>query len=454
MSTISSHISLAQFSLPVFDQLDIGSCTANAVCQAVALQSHEYGQNIGPLARLALYYNTRTSGDPSQAYVDSGAAIWSAVDTAISKGLTSENFATQQGEGYAAKAVSDNWTKAPTQAMVNDAALHKVLSSTLVKTSSSLSTQQNHDLIGQQLMQGKVVLVGSNAPTWLNHVEYNDQGVHYSRPFQASSFNELADLHDKAMASNPEANAKSLGGHAFMIVGMDNTLFHGKGGYIIENSWGTSFGVNGFEVIPYDFINNAAEGFGTTTLEVLNGFNNVDQTWTAERGQISMLYACALNRAGEHQGTEYYANALRAGTTLKFIANELVNSAEGKALYTVNGAVMTNDQFIDKVFMDTRGRVGSATEHYWGNQYFAAGETRGDYVYDIMHDTAARTGLTTQAEYDFLMNRTTVSENFGVTYQANNNHLHDAQAALAGVTSNADTVEAALIGVQHALSIA
>lgn len=453
MSTIASSINLAQFSGPVFDQLDLGSCTANAICQTVALQAHESGQFISPLARLALYYNTRTVGDPSAAYVDSGAALWTAVDVAISKGLTSETFATLQGESYKAKASSDNWTKAPTQAMVDDAALHKVLSTTHLNTSFNLSTQKNHEIIGEELMQGKVVMVGSSLPKWMQMVHYNEQGVNYQIGFTASSFSALADLHDKGMASDPTGNSQSLGGHAFMIVGMDDSLFHGKGGYIVENSWGTGYGVNGFEVIPYDFINNAAEGFGATTLQVINGFNNVDQTWTPERGQIAMLYASALNRAGEHQGIEFYVNSLHSGNSLKTLTNDLVNSTEGKALYTAGGAVMTNDQFIDKVFLDIRGRVGSVTEHYWGNQYLGL-ESRGDYLYDVMQETADRHGLTTQAEYDFLMNRTHVSENFGVTYQAGTAHLNDAHIALQGITSDANTVQVALVGLQHALGIA
>lgn len=115
---------------------------------------------------------------------------------------------------------------------------------------------------------------------------------------------------------------------------------------------------------------------------------------------------------------------------------------------------MTNDRFIDKVFLDIRGRVATASEHYWHNRYFAAGETRGDCVYDIMQQTAQRQGLTTQAEYDFLINRTTVSENFGVTYQANNHHMNDARIALQGITSDADTVQVALVGLRHALGVA
>jgi hypothetical protein len=63
----------------------------------------------------------------------------------------------------------------------------------------------------------------------------------------------LADLDRPAPANHaalpviaPPKDPKSLGGHAFAIVGYDER------GFIVQNSWGTGWGASGFAVLPYD----------------------------------------------------------------------------------------------------------------------------------------------------------------------------------------------------------
>lgn len=63
----------------------------------------------------------------------------------------------------------------------------------------------------------------------------------------------LSDLDKPAPATHaalpviaPPTDAKSLGGHAFALVGYDER------GFIVQNSWGTGWGASGFAVLPYD----------------------------------------------------------------------------------------------------------------------------------------------------------------------------------------------------------
>jgi C1A family cysteine protease len=45
---------------------------------------------------------------------------------------------------------------------------------------------------------------------------------------------------------------KRLGGHALMCVGYDDT----KQAFIVRNSWGTTWGIEGYCYIPYDYLAN------------------------------------------------------------------------------------------------------------------------------------------------------------------------------------------------------
>ena len=47
------------------------------------------------------------------------------------------------------------------------------------------------------------------------------------------------------------SGAKLLGGHAVPIVGYDDTLLGGAGAFLVQNSWGTAWGLNGFFYLPY-----------------------------------------------------------------------------------------------------------------------------------------------------------------------------------------------------------
>ena len=47
------------------------------------------------------------------------------------------------------------------------------------------------------------------------------------------------------------SGAKLLGGHAVPIVGYDDAMLGGAGAFLVQNSWGTSWGLNGYFYLPY-----------------------------------------------------------------------------------------------------------------------------------------------------------------------------------------------------------
>jgi C1A family cysteine protease len=50
----------------------------------------------------------------------------------------------------------------------------------------------------------------------------------------------------------PAKTEKSLGGHAVLIVGYDDA----KRQFRVRNSWGPSWGLKGYFLMPYDYVVN------------------------------------------------------------------------------------------------------------------------------------------------------------------------------------------------------
>nr|WP_307729796.1 DUF4214 domain-containing protein [Massilia sp. YIM B04103] len=448
MSTISSSIYLNKFSAPVFDQLGENSCVANAVCQAIRLQSREYHQDTGELARNQIYYEYRAAN--GKAAIDGGANVNLMLKLATQVGISTQAAAAP----YDGNVIDHNQNgivdttsavyQAPTASAKASAASQKVtgyssyanwlifkdgvfgnllpseLSNGEVQVNKALQQAQINSVLDKELMHGKAVILGGEIPNWLGYMG--------AKPFsQQTTF----------------TNQEKYGDHAFLVVGRDDHL--NGGSYIIENSWGEGWGDKGYAAIPYNFLYT---GIKLRTVDVVDGFKGVDTAWTTERGQVAMLYSTVLDRAVEHNGLEFWANALKNGKTVQQVSNDLASSAEAQSKY---GSI-SNADYINTLYLNTLGRsVDAVGKQFWLNKMSAEGMSRGDVAYHLMTSTANTNGVgsaPTWAEHDFLINRATVSENFGLTYQIEG---HDAVGtrALDLVTSDASSVQVALTGIQH-----
>lgn len=69
----------------------------------------------------------------------------------------------------------------------------------------------------------------------------------------------------------------SIGGHAVLVVGYDDTLTHdGHTGFFrIQNSWGTDWGESGFGWISYDYLNYRTKDYGARFL-FMDAFTTID----------------------------------------------------------------------------------------------------------------------------------------------------------------------------------
>ncbi len=65
-------------------------------------------------------------------------------------------------------------------------------------------------------------------------------------------------------ASMPRPYERSQGGHAVLVVGYEEAHRH----FIVRNSWGTNWGMNGYFTLPYDYLNHPhlSDDFWTITV--------------------------------------------------------------------------------------------------------------------------------------------------------------------------------------------
>jgi hypothetical protein len=390
---------------------------------------------------------------------------------AMQYGVTTESLAASQGEAYGVGVDSTGMPPAPTGAMVSDASTHKLFGYTQFNP-AGMSDTQLHNAIDSALLKGKPVIVNiGSVPTWMYQVYHRDaSGNIFSEPYKASTtlspdaaFKALADLQHSGEAdsgvSSINNGAFTTDGHCFAIVGLDDSLYSGAGGYIVENSWGltndqgTPQGYNGYYVIPKDF---RSEGMPLTGLVVtLDGFSGVDQTWTTNRGTVASIYQSVLNRAADYDGLLYWGSAMDKGATIRDVFNSMYNSSEGQAVY----AGLSDSGFINKAYLDIRGRAPTSSEAST-ELYLLQHSSRADELYSIMLNEINYASQVTATEHDRFVNRTQVSESFALTYKGTG-HLDVATAALNGgtaggvsftaVTADANTLPATLIGIHNAL---
>jgi C1A family cysteine protease len=209
---------------PVYDQLLLGSCTANAIAGAIGFERAK--QRLGYLipSRLFIYYNERViEGSVAS---DAGASLRDGMKTIADQGVCSEHRWSYDPSKFASE---------PPQSAYLGAVPHKTLQ--YLSVAQDLSDMTNCLALGYPFVFGISVYAS----------------------FQS----------DAAAASGvipmPGANEQLLGGHALLAVGYDldaQTIN-------FRNSWGASWGDAGYGTIPFAYLedNNLADDFWSVRLE-------------------------------------------------------------------------------------------------------------------------------------------------------------------------------------------
>jgi C1A family cysteine protease len=215
VGVLPSHVDLRPQCPDVYDQGQIGSCTANALAGDIEFVKMKQGNDkTGTPARLDIYEQERKKEHTFPQ--DSGASVRDGVKCGEKVG-----FAPESDWPYS----QDNLNIDPTSQVLADRSDNKIGEAINVD-----HTDINQ--LKQSLADGFPVTLGIKV-------------------FQ--SFESDDNVHT-GVINMPQANDKVLGGHAMLLVGYDDDSQR----FIFRNSWklkdGTPWGDKGYGTIPYDYI--------------------------------------------------------------------------------------------------------------------------------------------------------------------------------------------------------
>lgn len=208
---LPSAVDLRPHCPPVYDQGQIGSCTANAIAAAVRFtQKWTYSIDIFDPSRLFIYYNERRIEGTIAS--DSGAQLRDGI-----KSVATDGVCPNSEWGYEHAFDERPW--------------------------SHCYTDAKKDLLTQYLriQQGLVHMKACLAGGW---------------PF-VFGFTVYEGFESDAVASSgivpmPGASESVIGGHAVMCVGYQDA----DRAFLCQNSWGPAWGEKGFFTLPYDYMVN------------------------------------------------------------------------------------------------------------------------------------------------------------------------------------------------------
>lgn len=194
---------------PVYNQGELGSCTANAI--SCAIQFDEMKQNLenNIPSRLFIYYNERDiEGNIDR---DTGASLRDGVKCINNIGYCNETL-----WPYDIK----KFTEKPSQECYDYARKHKSLSYKRV--------QQDETHIKTILNMGFPVVFGISVYESFESEEVAKTGI----------------------VPLPEKEERMLGGHAIVLVGYDEE----KHLFTFRNSWGENWGDKGYGYLPFEYV--------------------------------------------------------------------------------------------------------------------------------------------------------------------------------------------------------
>jgi C1A family cysteine protease len=210
---------------PVYDQGQLGSCTANAI--AGAIQFDRLKQMLAPdftPSRLFIYYNERVI--EHSAASDSGAQIRDGIKSVARQGDCPESEWPYVVAKFKTK---------PTKTCYADARKYKVIL---------------YQRVAQTLSQLKGCLAS---------------GYPFVFGFSVYESFESATVAKTGHAPLPQSGEAVIGGHAVDGVGYDDA----KQWFIVRNSWGAGWGMQGYFTLPYAYVTDASLASDFWTIRIV-----------------------------------------------------------------------------------------------------------------------------------------------------------------------------------------
>ena len=201
----TSYVNLSNKITTVYDQGQLGSCTANALCE---LFMCEYSNTILP-SRLFLYYNERVI--ENDVPTDAGANLSDGISSLLSQGVCLESLWPYVISKFAVKPPSNCYSQS-------------------IKISKAQHVSQDINSMKNCLLSGKPFCFGFLVfPQFQSYQAYKT-----------------------GIITMPQRGQQSIGGHAVICIGYDDS----KQVWICRNSWGSGWGINGNFYMPYAYLLN------------------------------------------------------------------------------------------------------------------------------------------------------------------------------------------------------
>lgn len=196
---------------PVYDQGNLGSCTANAIGAHLDYDRKKQGETLITPSRLFIYYNERKAMNTVKS--DSGASIRASVKTIVKQGACPEVDWHYDVLKFAKK---------PTAICYSTALQFEGL--TYKRVLRSVTDMQT--------------VLASGLPFVIGFTVYDS--------FESDATNKTG------VMTMPAPTESVLGGHAVLVVGY--TTRNGAPYWICRNSWGTGWGDKGYFYMPQQYL--------------------------------------------------------------------------------------------------------------------------------------------------------------------------------------------------------
>lgn len=204
---LPSSVDLRAKCPPVFDQGELGSCTANALAGNVGFIHSGFIPS-----RLFIYYDERSL--EHTIHTDSGAQIRDGIKSLVSKGVCAENLWPYDVSKFTQKPSAECYTEA------------------------KLDLISSYHALSNDLKELKTCLA---------------QGYPFVMGITVYDSFESPEVAKSGLVPLPTENDQPMGGHALMVAGYDDD----KQSFLVRNSWGDSWGLEGYCYIPYEYITNS-----------------------------------------------------------------------------------------------------------------------------------------------------------------------------------------------------
>lgn len=214
---LPSSIDLRVFCSVVENQGQLGSCTANALAGNIEYLDNKIDNQYTDQSRLFIYYNERII--EHSADYDAGAMLRDGIKTLHKDGVCPESDWPYEIKQYATK---------PPASCYKEAKNHCIQSYHRITT-----------------LQDMLTCLTEGFPFVFGFAVYES----FESPETAKT----------GIAQMPKKDERMLGGHAVCAVGFDQKTKR----FIVRNSWGTGWGMEGYFTIPFQYLETLADDFWT-----------------------------------------------------------------------------------------------------------------------------------------------------------------------------------------------